>query len=213
MRWFTNLHALPKLVLSFGLLTLLNAMTGILALSRLNEESDRVVTAYSRDIEGMAQVDSVASAKLGLARLTRDAILKIDNKDAVAKDVAAFDALWVHGYASVNSLQGILAANALNIPVLLRAESWLRDRERSPFKLAAKNFCFRILGKMISATLPIGTLNAEYWLHYFGEDMPQFLMPYAVDNEYFAYKAAEETAHRQMGEWATRPAYRLQSSD
>ena len=93
MRWFTNLHALPKLVLSFGLLTLLNAMTGILALSRLNEESDRVVTAYSRDIEGMAQVDSVASAKLGLARLTRDAILKIDNKDAVAKDVAAFDAL------------------------------------------------------------------------------------------------------------------------
>ena len=47
MRWFTNLHALPKLVLSFGLLTLLSAMTGILALSRLNEESDRVVNAQA----------------------------------------------------------------------------------------------------------------------------------------------------------------------
>src|SRR5579875_755945 len=44
----------------------------------------------------------------------------------------AFDALWVHGYASLNSMQAILAANALGIPVLLRAESWLADRPRSP---------------------------------------------------------------------------------
>src|SRR5580692_11747616 len=71
-----------------------------------------------------------------------------------ADGLAAFDALWVHGYASVNVLQGIVAANTLHIPVLLRAESWLRDRERSPLKLAAKNFCFRILSKMISSTLP-----------------------------------------------------------
>lgn len=93
MRWFSNLNALPKLVLSFGLLTLLNVMTGVLALNRLNEESDRVVTAYSSDIDGMAQVDTIAAAKLGLARLTRDAIIKIDNKEAVAQDTAAFSAL------------------------------------------------------------------------------------------------------------------------
>ena len=110
--------------------------------------------------------------------------------------LAAFDALWVHGYGSVNALQGILAANALHIPVLLRAESWLQDRERSPMKLAAKKFFFKILGSTISATLPIGTLNAEYWLHYFGETMPQFLMPYAVDNDYFAHKAAEAAPHQ-----------------
>jgi glycosyltransferase involved in cell wall biosynthesis len=110
--------------------------------------------------------------------------------------LAAFDALWVHGYASVNALQGIVAANALHIPVLLRAESWLRDRERGRVRLAAKDFCFGILGRMIAATLPIGTLNAEYWLHYFGEDMPQFLMPYAVDNDYFARKAAEAAPHQ-----------------
>jgi glycosyltransferase involved in cell wall biosynthesis len=103
----------------------------------------------------------------------------------------AFDALWIHGYASVNALQGILAANALGIPVLLRAESWLRDRERSGVKLAMKNFFFNILSSMISATLPIGTFNALYWRHYFGDSVPQFLMPYAVDNDYFARKAAE----------------------
>jgi len=50
----------------------------------------------------------------------------------------AFDALWVHGYASINSLQAILAANALGIPVLIRADVWLADRPRSPFKLALK---------------------------------------------------------------------------
>src|SRR5665213_2295495 len=75
----------------------------------------------------------------------------------------AFDALWVHGYASINSLQAILIAKALGIPVLLRTESWLRDRERSPLKLAAKRLFLRALRPAIAATLPIGTLNAVYW--------------------------------------------------
>jgi glycosyltransferase involved in cell wall biosynthesis len=103
----------------------------------------------------------------------------------------SFDALWVHGYASVNALHGIAAANALGIPVILRAESWLRDRQRSGLKLAIKKLYFRILGSMLSAVLPIGTFNALYWRHYFGSRVPQFLMPYAVDNDYFARKAAE----------------------
>ena len=34
----------------------------------------------------------------------------------------AFDALWVHGYATANALHGMAAANALGTPVLLRAE-------------------------------------------------------------------------------------------
>ncbi len=102
---------------------------------------------------------------------------------------AAFDALWVHGYASVNALLAILAANALGIPVLIRAEGWLGDRERSPWKLAAKKLFFRALGRSIAAVLPIGSLNAQYWHHYFGSTVPQFPMPYAVDNEWFAQRA------------------------
>jgi glycosyltransferase involved in cell wall biosynthesis len=102
----------------------------------------------------------------------------------------AFDALWVHGYAGANSLAAILAANALGIPVLLRAESWLADRPRSPLKLAAKQLFFSLLRPLIAATLPIGTRNAEYWRFYFGPAMPQFLMPYAVDNNFFAQRAA-----------------------
>jgi glycosyltransferase involved in cell wall biosynthesis len=108
----------------------------------------------------------------------------------------AFDAMWVHGYASVNAMHGMLAAKCLGIPVLLRAESWLRDRGRSGARLAAKSLFFEGLKSLVNGVLPIGTLNAEYWRHYFGDDVPQFLMPYAVDNEYFTRRAREAEAGR-----------------
>ena len=44
-----------------------------------------------------------------------------------------FDAVWVHGYATLSAIQSILAARMLGIPVLLRAESTLSDRPRSSF--------------------------------------------------------------------------------
>jgi glycosyltransferase involved in cell wall biosynthesis len=109
---------------------------------------------------------------------------------------AAFDALWVHGYSTVNAMQGILAAKALGIPVLLRAESWLRDRGRSALKLALKKVFFAGLKHMVDGVLPIGTLNAQYWRHYFGDGVAQFSMPYAVDNGYFAQRAHEAEASR-----------------
>ncbi|MEO6911200.1 MAG: glycosyltransferase family 4 protein [Edaphobacter sp.] len=114
-----------------------------------------------------------------------------------SKDEAAFDVLWVHGYLTVNALHGILAANSLGIPVLLRAESWLRDRERSGRKLAAKKLFFKLLKHLVDGVLPIGTLNAAYWRHYLGEDFPQFLMPYAVDNDYFQRRSQEARQQRE----------------
>ncbi|MCA1693461.1 MAG: glycosyltransferase family 4 protein [Actinobacteria bacterium] len=109
---------------------------------------------------------------------------------------AGFDALWVHGYASANAIHGILAAKALGIPVLLRAESWLRDRGRSGLKLALKHLFFSDLRHLVSAVLPIGTVNAQYWQHYFGREVPQFLVPYAVDNEFFATRARQAAPNR-----------------
>ena len=104
-------------------------------------------------------------------------------------DGQPFDALWVHGYASVNTLHAMLAARALGIPVLLRAESWLHDRSRSGAKLFAKRLFFAVLRHFVDAVLPIGTRNAEYWAEYLGHRFPAFLMPYAVDNDYFASRA------------------------
>jgi len=107
-----------------------------------------------------------------------------------------FDVLWVHGYATVNSMHGILAAKGLGIPVLLRADMWLRDRARSGLKLALKSLFFTGLTRLVDGVLTVGTLNADYWRHYFGDDIPQFLMPYAVDNLYFSERALEAQSRR-----------------
>jgi glycosyltransferase involved in cell wall biosynthesis len=107
-----------------------------------------------------------------------------------------FDVLWVHGYAMVNAMHGMIVAKALGIPVLLRGDMWLRDRPRSGPKLLLKKMFFQFLRNMVDGILPVGTLNAEYWQHYLGESVPLFLMPYAVDNDYFQRKSTEAAARR-----------------
>ncbi|WP_263409575.1 glycosyltransferase family 4 protein [Terriglobus tenax] len=118
------------------------------------------------------------------------------------------DVLWTHGYSSLNAIQAMLAAKALDVPVLLRAEPWLADRPRAGWKLAAKKVFFRALQNLVDATLPIGTLNSQYWTYYFGDDTPQFLFPYAVDNSYFQQRAlpAREGRARLQQEFNLDPS-------
>lgn len=111
-------------------------------------------------------------------------------------DGKRFDAVWVHGYSSLNSIHAIVAARLAGLPVMIRADIWLRDRPRSKSKLLLKQMYFRVLRSMISAVLAIGTRNAEYWAHYFGSTFPVFLMPYAVDNDFFARGRAIAQATR-----------------
>ena len=111
-------------------------------------------------------------------------------------DGKPFDALWLHGYNSVNALHSMLAARLLGLPVMLRAEPWLSDRHRSPLKLWLKRGVFRVLQSMVTAVLPIGSRNRDYWAHYFGESFPSFLVPYAVDNEFFAQGTQAASATR-----------------
>ncbi len=112
-------------------------------------------------------------------------------------DGAPFDAVWIHGYSTVNALHAMLAAKALGLPVLLRAESWLEDRSRSSVKLLIKRAYFRLLRSLVHAVLPIGSRNAAYWRYYFGEDFPAFLVPYTVDNHYFAERAEQAATSRE----------------
>ena len=102
-----------------------------------------------------------------------------------ARLARGFDLLWVHGYATVNQMHGILAARALGIPVLVRSDSSLRDRPRGGLKLAGKAIFFRMLRQLVDGVLVTGTLNRQYWEHYLGDDFPLFLLPYAVDNAWF----------------------------
>jgi glycosyltransferase involved in cell wall biosynthesis len=108
-----------------------------------------------------------------------------------SRGAPGFDVLWVHGYSSVNTMQAMVAAKALGIPVLVRAEPWLADRVRDGATLVAKRAFFRLLRELIDGALPIGRLNAAYWRHYLGEDFPLYAMPYAVDNRYFQRRCME----------------------
>jgi glycosyltransferase involved in cell wall biosynthesis len=54
-----------------------------------------------------------------------------------------------------------------------------------------------LLKSLVSGVLNVGTLNEEYWKHYLGDEIPLFLMPYAVDNEYFQQRSLEAATTRQ----------------
>jgi len=108
-----------------------------------------------------------------------------------------FDAVWVHGYNTLTSLQAIMGAHAMGVPVLLRAESNLGDRARSATTLAAKRTLFRWLRKRVSAALAIGESNTAYWRHYLGEGVPVFPCLYSVDNEFFHQECAQAAQTRE----------------
>jgi glycosyltransferase involved in cell wall biosynthesis len=109
-----------------------------------------------------------------------------------------FDVLWIHGYATLNSWIAMAAAKALNIPVLLRTDSTLTDHPRGPMKLALKNMFFRVLRRFTYGVLSVGQRNTEYWRHHFGEDIPVFSIPYAVDNGFFQQRCREASPSREQ---------------
>jgi glycosyltransferase involved in cell wall biosynthesis len=109
---------------------------------------------------------------------------------------APYDVLWVHGYAMVNSLVGMVAAKALGIPVLMRSDSTLIDRPRGGAKQAVKKLFFAGLRQMIDGVLTVGTLNEEYWHASVGNSVQSFRMPYAVDNDFFRRRSEEAASRR-----------------
>ena len=108
-----------------------------------------------------------------------------------------FDAVWVHGYHTVNSLHAIAVAWLLGIPVIMRTDSALDDRQRSPWKLAIKRLFFALLRNAISCVVTVGAKNEAYWRTYLKPETPTFRMPYAVDNEFFRSRSLEAAAGRE----------------
>ncbi len=113
-----------------------------------------------------------------------------------SKEADGFDVLWVHGYSTLNTLQAMVMAKALGIPLLLRAESRMAKQQGSALKRITKSLFFSGLKQLVDAVLPIGSSNAAYWRHFLGEELPQFPMPYAVDNDYFQSRSREASLRR-----------------
>jgi glycosyltransferase involved in cell wall biosynthesis len=108
-----------------------------------------------------------------------------------------FDAVWIHGYNTLNTLHALAAARMLNIPAMMRTDSTLEDRSRGRMKLAVKTVFFSFLRHMVCGILSVGKKNTEYWRDSLGNDVPVFPMPYAVDNDYFGRRSAEAAPDRE----------------
>lgn len=106
-----------------------------------------------------------------------------------------FDALWLHGYLHQASLRALAIAKRSRTKVLLRTESHLLSHQRSQMKLTVMRAMLPHLFRAIDGFLAIGTLNKEYYLAYGAAAESIFMMPYAVDNDYF--RQAAESARPQ----------------
>jgi len=101
-----------------------------------------------------------------------------------------YDAIWVHGYTSLTNLFAFLGAWISKTPILLRGESHLLNY-RPWWKRILKQIILTLLFRWISAFLPIGKLNKEYYKHYGVPESKMFLTPYAVDNDFFRARYQE----------------------
>ena len=108
-----------------------------------------------------------------------------------------FHAVWLHGYNRLANLQAVLAAKSMRIPVLLRSDSHLSDRNRSRKTLLAKQMFFAWLRNKVGGALTVGESNTEYWRNYFGEQFPVFPTYYAVDNDFFQRECAKAAETRE----------------
>jgi glycosyltransferase involved in cell wall biosynthesis len=109
-----------------------------------------------------------------------------------------FDAAWIFGYSQVVSVNAILSAKMLGIPIILRAESNLDSHVRSKMTLGVKRALARLLKPAVDYVLPIGKANERYWKYYLGEEFPMACMPYAVDNDFFRTRILEAASQRDQ---------------
>jgi glycosyltransferase involved in cell wall biosynthesis len=114
----------------------------------------------------------------------------------LARRLAGFDLLWVHGYARVFHWGAMLAAKRRGLKVLLRDESTSISMPRGPAKRAAKRGFFAGMRQLVDGVLAIGSLNRAYYVEQGFEPARIFLMPYAVDNGHFRAGAADAAAGR-----------------
>lgn len=121
-----------------------------------------------------------------------------------------FDALWVHGYARWFNWIAMAVAAVVGTRVLVRDEANAISAPRSSLKALIKGIVFRVLSRLCDVFLAIGTLNRRYYLANGVDPERIVVMPYCVDNTYFASLAGVAAVRREefrteLGLSAARP--------
>ncbi len=101
------------------------------------------------------------------------------------------DAVLVNGWVVKTCLQALWACRRLGIPCMVRGEANLL-RPRAWWK----HVLHRVLLSQYSAYLAIGSANRAFYRYHHCPDNRIFLVPYAVDNDWFAAEAATRSEQR-----------------
>src|ERR1700676_4506299 len=102
---------------------------------------------------------------------------------ALAED--RIDALIVYGWHFKSFLQAARAAKLLGLPVITRTDSYL-DAQRSALKRLAKALSYPVVLRWFDGFLATGTRAVEFLRHYYIPVSRIFVVPYCVDNDFFA---------------------------
>ncbi len=103
----------------------------------------------------------------------------------------AFDAVIVHSYAGATQLQAILGPRPRRVKVLLRGDSNPLPR-RPPIRSALKGLALRLVFSRVDRFLSAGTANTEYYQQYGVPPDRISLVPFSVDDRFFAERAAAD---------------------
>ena len=86
MQWFKNLNTMPRLLSSFGVLILLAMGMSYLAVTKLADANGQMAAIYQKDMMGIVHVENMNVDRYDIGRVTRDAILNVDNPKEFAED-------------------------------------------------------------------------------------------------------------------------------
>jgi glycosyltransferase involved in cell wall biosynthesis len=108
--------------------------------------------------------------------------------DDVIRD-GEYDAFIVQGWYTRSYVQAVIASRRLKVPILIRGDSQLVTPRTKLWRMM-KRPAYEWLLAFFDACLYVGKRNREYYEHYGVSPDRLFFAPHAVDNEYFASRAA-----------------------
>jgi glycosyltransferase involved in cell wall biosynthesis len=107
----------------------------------------------------------------------------------------SFDAVVVNGWHFRSAWQAMFACWRSRTPVLMRSDSHLRSG-RSSVKKALKWPLYQSFIPRLDGCLATGKWSRDYFLHYGAKPERVFVVPHAIDTEYFSSRVVELQSQR-----------------
>ena len=115
-------------------------------------------------------------------------------KDIISRE--RFDAVMINGWHYKSAWQTMRACWKTKTPVMVRSDSHLHTNRPFAKRLAKRPFYSWFISKL-DACLPVGKWSSDYFLHYGAKPERVFIVPHAVDTDYFASESQRLTPQRE----------------